>query len=170
MQYTKVRDVKNPKGNRTEDVGIDFFIPNDWNEGKPYILRLGEQVNIPSGIKTIFKGNLGLIGLNKSGVATKKGLSFGAHVIDSGYKNELHLNMFKVVKGSEDIRVRKRGFLGLLGFKDWATVLNPGEKIVQFALIKISNEDLIEISNKTYEKGPKSKRGERGFGEGTGKE
>lgn len=170
MQYTKICDVKDPKGNRSEDVGIDFFVPNDWNDGKPYFLRIGEQVNIPSGIKTIFKNDLGLIGLNKSGVATKRGIIFGAHVIDSGYKNQLHLNLFKVVKGSEDIRVRRRGLLGWLGFREWATVINPGDKIIQFALIKISNEDLIEISNEAYEKGPKTKRGMRGFGEGTGKE
>lgn len=169
MQYTKIMDVKDPKGSRLEDVGIDFFIPNDWNNGKPYILRINEQVNIPSGIKTIFSNDLGLIGFNKSGIATKKGLIFGAHVIDSGYRNQVHLNLFKVVKGTEDIRVRRRGLLGWLGFKEWATVLNPGEKIIQFALVKISNEDLIEISNTAYDMGPKSKRGTRGFGEGTGK-
>lgn len=169
MQYTKIMDVKDPKGSRLEDVGIDFFIPNDWNNGKPYILRINEQVNIPSGIKTIFSNDLGLIGFNKSGIATKKGLIFGAHVIDSGYRNQLHLNLFKVVKGTEDIRVRRRGLLGWLGFKEWATILNPGEKIIQFALVKISNEDLIEISNTAYDMGPKSKRGTRGFGEGTGK-
>lgn len=164
MQYTKICDVKDPKGNRLEDVAIDFFIPNDWNEGKPYILRIGEQVNIPSGIKTLFSNDLGLIGLSKSSVATRKGCIFGAHVIDSSYRNQLHLNLFKVVHGSEDIRVRRRGILGWLGFKEWATILEPGEKIIQFGLFKISNEDLIEISNKAYEKAPKTKRGLGGFG------
>jgi len=164
MQYTKIGNVKDPKANRDEDVAIDFFIPNDWNDGKPYILRIGEQVNIPSGIKTLFNNDLGLIGLSKSSVATCKGCIFGAHVIDSGYRNQIHLNLLKVVRGSKDIRVRRRGLLGWLGFKEWATVLEPGEKIIQFGLFKISNEDLIEISNKAYEKAPKSKRGLGGFG------
>jgi len=164
MKYTKTRDVKDLKGNRDEDVCFDFFVPNDWNEGKPYVLRIGEQVNIPSGIKTLFAKDLGLIGLNKSGVAVKKGCVFGAHVIDSGYRGEIHLDMMKVVHGLEDIRIRKKGILGFLGFKEWATVINPGDKILQFGLFKISNEQATEITNKEYEKGPKTKRSAGGFG------
>lgn len=164
MKYTKVRAVKDIKGNREEDVCFDFFVPDDWNNGKAYILRVGEQVNIPSGVKTLFKKDLGLIGLNKSGIATKRGCIFGAHVIDSGYRGEIHLDMMKVVKGSEDIKVRRKGLLGLLGFKEWATIINPGDKILQFGLFKISNEEAIEISNEEYEKGPKTKRSDKGFG------
>lgn len=168
MKYTKIRDVKDICGNRQEDVCFDFFIPKNWNNGKPYVLRMNEQVNIPSGIKTLFNKDLGLIGLNKSGVATKRGCVFGAHVIDSGYRGEVHLNLIKCARGLEDIRVRKKGFLGLLGFKEWATVLNPGDKILQFGLIKISNEEAIKISNEEYEKAPKTKRQDKGFGKGTG--
>lgn len=164
MKYTKVKPVKDIAGNRDEDVCFDFFVPNDWNNGKPYILRIGEQVNIPSGIKTLFNKDLGLIGLNKSGVATKRGCVFGAHVIDSGYRGEIHLDMMKVVRGSEDIKVCRKGILGLLGFKEWATVINAGDKILQFGLFKISNEPAIEISNAEYEKGPKTKRSTGGFG------
>lgn len=164
MKYTKVRDVKAISGNRDEDVCFDFFVPNTWNNGKPYVLRIGEQVNIPSGIKTLFDKQFGLIGLNKSGIATKRGCVYGAHVIDSGYRGEIHLDIMKVVRGSEDIKVRRKGFLGLLGLKEWATVINPGDKILQFGLFKISNEVAIEISNDEYEKGPKSKRADKGFG------
>lgn len=164
MFYTKTRDVKDPSGNRKEDVALDFFVPNDWNNGKEYILRLGEQVNIPSGIKTKFKNDKALIMINKSGVAIKKGLVFGACVIDSGYRGEVHLNMFKVVRGSQDIRVKRRGFLGFLGFKEWATVITPGEKIIQGVIYNISNEPAKYISEKEYEKGPKTKRGAGGFG------
>lgn len=164
MLYTKTRDVKDPAGNRKEDAGLDFFVPNDWNDGKAYILRMNEQVNIPSGIKTKFKNNQYLQMMNKSGVALKKGLVFGACVIDSGYRGEIHLNMFKVVKGTEDIRVRRRGILGWLGFKEWATVINPGDKIIQGIIINISNESAKYISNKDYEKGPKTKRSSGGFG------
>ena len=148
MLYTKIRDVKDPTGNRKEDAGFDFFVPNDFNNGQPYVLRMNEQVNIPSGIKTKFKNNQYIQMMNKSGVALKKGLVFGACVIDSGYRGEIHLNMFKVVKGTEDIRVRRKGFLGWLGFKEWATVINPGDKIIQGIMINISNESAKYISNK----------------------
>lgn len=164
MLYTKVRDVKDICGNRQEDAGLDFFVPNDWNEGQPYVLRMNEQVNIPSGIKTKFKNTQYLQMMNKSGIALKKGLVFGACVIDAGYRGEIHLNMFKVVKGTDDIRVRRRGFLGWLGFKEWATVINPGDKIIQGIIINISNESAKPISIKEYEKGPKTKRSGKGFG------
>lgn len=169
MQFTKVRDVKTPAGNRQEDAGIDFFVPNDWNEGKDYILYIGEQVLIPTGIKTIFNRDLALIMTNKSGVSLKKGTVQGSCVIDSSYRGELHINLHKDSKGTEDIKVRKRGILGYFGFKEWATVIKPGEKITQGILYRISNESIKEISNTAYEKGPKTTRGQGGFGS-TGKQ
>ena len=169
MQYTKVRSVTSIAGNRKEDAGFDFFVPNDWNNGKPFYLRLHEQINIPSGIKIKLKSNQMMKIDNKSGVAIKKGCTFGATIIDAGYRGEIHLNLFKVVRGSEDIRIRKRGLLGLLGFKEYATIIMPGEKIMQGIIHVISNEPGIPVSEKVYSKGPKTKRGARGFGEGTGK-
>lgn len=169
MLYAKTTNsVLNPKGNRMADSGIDFFVPADWNGGKPYIIRIGEQVNIPLNIKTRFKNNQSLIFLNKSGVATKKGLTFGAQVIDFSYTGVVHANMFKVVKGTEDVRVRRRGILGWLGFKEWAAVIKPNDKIIQGILFQISTEKIKEISNDSYEKRFKTERGSRGFGKGTG--
>lgn len=168
MKYAKIGNVKNPKGNRNADSGIDFFIPEDWNNGHSYILRIGEQVNIPLNVKTRFKPTQSLVFLNKSGVALKKGLTCGAQVIDFSYTGEIHANMFKVVKGLEDVRVRRRGLLGFLGFKEWATIINPGEKIVQGVLFSISTEAIQEISNTVYEKNYKTQRGGKGFGAGTG--
>lgn len=168
MKYTKTSDVKNPSGNRKEDAGVDFYIPNDWNDGKPYILRIGEQINIPTEIKVKVPAGTMLLFENKSGVARKRGLVRLACVIDNGYRGICNINLGKVVKGTEDIRVRRRGILGWLGFKEWATVLNAGDKIIQGILIKISTEELEEVSNKEYDKGPKTKRGDKGFGKGTG--
>lgn len=164
MKYTKTRDVKDPTGNRKEDAGFDFYIPNDWNEGKPYYIRIGEQVNIPSGIKIKLKNTQMMKMDNKSGVALKKGLIFGATIIDSGYRGEIHLNLFKVVRGKEDIKVRRKGILGLLGFKEYVAVLNPGDKIIQGIIHSISNEKATFISEKAYEQGPKSDRAAGAFG------
>lgn len=164
MKYTKIRDVKDLSGNRHEDAGFDFYVPSDFNDGKPMYLRLGEQVNIPSGIKIRLKNTQYMQMMNKSGVSLKKGLIFGAAVIDSGYTGEIHLNMFKVVKGTQDVKVRRRGILGLLGLKEYATVINPGEKIIQGIIVNISNEPAKLVSNKEYEQGPKTKRSSGGFG------
>lgn len=164
MKYTKVGNVKNPQGNRKEDAGLDFFIANDWNDGKPYIMRIGEQVNIPTEIKVKVPNGMMMLYENKSGIARKRGLVRLACVVDTGYRGICNINLGKVVKGTEDIRVRRHGILGWLGFKEWATVLNPGEKIIQGILVKISTEEIEEVSNKEYEKGPKTSRGSGAFG------
>ena len=93
MQYTKTRDVKDITGNRDEDAGFDFFVPNDWNNGKPYYLRLGEQVNIPSGIRSYISSNVALEAQNKSGIATKYGLVYGASTVDASYQGIIHISL-----------------------------------------------------------------------------
>lgn len=172
MKYTKFGNVKSPKGNRKEDSGFDCFVGEDWNNGQPYILRLNEQVNIPLDISTKFNSDKTLIMFNKSGVSTKKGTVQGACVIDPAYRGIIHCNLLKASRGSEDIKVNYRGFfgfiLGLFGIKQYATVIKPGEKITQGIIFKVSDEELEEISNEEYAKGPKTKRGAKGFGEGTG--
>lgn len=155
MKFTKITDVKIPTGNRTEDAGLDFYIPNDWNNGKPMKLFIGQQVNIPSGIKVKVPQGMMLQFNNKSGVAIKKGLVVGACVIDTGYRGEVHLNLFKVVAGKEDKKT-------LFGKR--YIVLTPGEKIVQGVLVKVSTENINEISVKQYDKGPKTQRSDKGFG------
>ena len=155
MKYTKIRDVKEPEGDKKENVGQDFFIPNDWNNGKPKRLYIGQQVKIPSGIKVKVPMGWTLNFDNKSGVALKKGLSVGAKVVDPSYRGEINISLFKVARGTED----KRDWLGRR-----YTVLTPGEKIVQAILYKVSMEAWNKISEKSYNQGPATKRSTHGFG------
>jgi dUTPase len=53
----------------------------------------GKDVIIPTGIRSKFDNNLALIANNKSGIATKKKLVFGASVIDASYQGEWHAHM-----------------------------------------------------------------------------
>lgn len=155
MKYTKIRDVKDPIGDKNENAGQDFFIPNDWNNGKPMRLYIGQQVKIPSGIKVKVPMGMAMNFENKSGVALKKGLTIGAKVVDPSYRGEVNLNLFKVTRGTED----KRNWLGR-----YYTVLTPGEKITQAILYKVSMESWNKISEKAYDQGPSTKRGQGGFG------
>lgn len=166
MIYTKTTEtVHDLTGDRENDAGIDFYVDSTWNDGKPYIIRIGEQVNIPSNIRVkLSNKNQVLLLENKSGVAHKKGLCRLACAIDFSYRGICHVNLAKVCKGTEDIRVRRRGLLGWLGFKEWAAVINPGEKIIQGIIYQTSSESIIQVSEKEYEKGPKTKRGAGGFG------
>lgn len=155
MKYCKIRDVKEPVGDKKENVGQDLFIPNDWNNGKPFKLYLGRQVKIPSGIRVKVPMGYTLNFDNKSGVALKKGLTVGAKVVDPSYRGEINISLFKAVIGTED----KRDWLGR-----HYTVLTPGEKIVQTILYKVSMEAWNKVSEKVYEQGPVTKRGAGGFG------
>lgn len=159
MKFTKIRDVKTPTGNRGQDAGLDFYIPNDWNEGQPYYLSIGEQVNIPSGIKVNIPEGYMLKIDNKSGVALKKGLLIGATIIDHSYRGEIHINLFKPTSGIEDLCSMSENHV----FNSM-TMLKPGEKIAQGILIKISDEEIEEITNEDYENLPATARGEGRFG------
>ena len=151
MKYAIYRDTTKPTGRRGADAGIDIFVPNDFPETKLYV---GQQVNIPTGIKVIVPEGYMLKAENKSGVAMKKGLTCGACVVDFAYRGEIHANLLKAAEGKEDLEDENGKY----------TTIKPGDKIVQFILEKISDEDLEEISTDEYDALPETVRGEGAFG------
>jgi dUTP pyrophosphatase len=140
MKISKIRDVKAPTRANNIDAGIDFFVPQDQQE-----IRLGsnESCLIPSGIKCNVPEGFALVAFNKSGIAVKKSLHVGACVIDCGYQGEVHINLTNV--------------------GEYAQVIKPGDKIVQFLLLQLGNPEveLVEESE-LYEE--ESNRGSGGFG------
>jgi len=59
-----------------------------------FILSPHSRVLIPSGIHCrMSESGRCLIAANKSGIASKKGLIFGAQVVDSTYQGEIHINV-----------------------------------------------------------------------------
>ncbi|MAG27024.1 hypothetical protein CMI47_15910 [Candidatus Pacearchaeota archaeon] len=140
MKISKVRKVKTPIRANNTDAGIDFFVPED---NKPIFIEPGESCLIPSGVKVNVPEGYALIAFNKSGVAVKKELHVGACVVDCGYQGEVHINLTNVGKTQQ--------------------YLNPGDKVVQFVLLKLGNP-VIELvkENNLYES--KSSRGDGGFG------
>ena len=82
-------------------------------------LKPGERVAIPSGIKARFNmKDIALVAFNKSGVATKKGLTVGACVVDEDYLGEIHISLINT-SNTEQIR------------------LYENEKLVQFLVIPL---------------------------------
>ena len=140
MKISKIRDVKTPTRANAIDAGIDFFVPENNN---PIFIEPGESCLIPSGIKVEVPEGYALVAFNKSGVAVKKELHVGACVVDCGYQGEVHINLTNVGKQQQ--------------------YLNPGDKVVQFVLLKLG-DPIIELvdENNLYES--KSSRGEGGFG------
>ena len=143
MKVSKVRKVRIPRRANTNDAGIDFFIPDDFNNGKIHYLKPGEGILIPSGIHVNVPDGYALIAFNKSGVAVKKTLLAGAAVVDEGYHGEMHIHIINV--------------------GDAARPISPGEKIMQFILIPMFYDAVEEVDFKDLYP-EDSTRGSGGFG------
>ena len=139
MEYTKVREVKDPQ-QAEGDAGIDFFIPKDF---RPTSLEPGESAVIASGIKAIVPKGYALIAFNKSGIAVNRGLQVGACVVDSSYRGEIHIHLTNV--------------------SDLATHIAPHDKIIQFVLLPYIPGDLKLITTDKYDD-DNTKRGSGKFG------
>ncbi len=161
-------DVKAPERDDGNG-GIDFFIPNytetfekAFNEknlsinaylehtadGVFIIIPAHGRANIPSGIHSYISANVALEAQNKSGIATKLGLVYGASVIDSNYTGLIHLSMINTT--SDTVK------------------LPLGMKIVQF-LPRLIDISPIEVYNNMsldefYKDFAFSNRGDGAFG------
>ena len=166
IDFLKVRGVKSPERNEKENAGIDFFIPEKSSfseEELNNIKKNGVCINqnqisidpncsvlIPSGIKSKFDNNLALIANNKSGIATKKGLIFGASVIDCSYQGEWHFH--------------------LINTTDRMQIIEFGQKIIQFIPHYINADPINVVEDITEDEffTETTSRGNKGFGNGTG--
>jgi dUTP pyrophosphatase len=138
MKLQKLRNVKTPNRGTESSAGIDFYVPEDF---ETTVLKSGESVLIPSGIKMQLPRGYALIAFNKSGVAVKQGLSVGACVVDEDYEGEIHLHMINT--------------------SDKDQVIATGQKLVQFVLVPVAYFDLEEVE----ELQPRNtERGSGGFG------
>ena len=151
------------------NAGIDFFVPeytdtfasafNEKNvphnayleqsaDGWYIIIPVHGRVNIPSGVRSYISPNVALEAQNKSGVATKHGLVYGAATVDANYQGIIHVS--------------------LINTSDTTVKLKLGAKAVQFIprIIDISPVEVYD--NISYDEFYKdfefSNRGEGAFG------
>jgi dUTP pyrophosphatase len=107
-------DVKAPERDYG-NAGIDCFIPkytdtfvkafNEKNAAANAVLDVNEEdipvikimphgrANIPSGLRSFIPSNVALEAHNKSGIATKYGLVFGASTCDANYQGIIHISL-----------------------------------------------------------------------------
>ena len=113
-----------------DETGRDW--PDVYYNTSSGVITISPQcaVIIPTGIKSKFGPELALIANNKSGIATKKQLIFGASVIDCSYQGEWHINLINTSKNFQ--------------------TLECGQKAVQFIPHLIST-DPVEIVDMTEE-------------------
>lgn len=124
MKVQKLRDVKTPNRGTSVSAGIDFYVPEDF---ETMVLKPGQSVLIPSGIKAQVPRGYALIAFNKSGVATKQGLQVGACVVDEDYRLEIHLHVINI--------------------SDKDQTVATGQKLIQFVLIPVCYFDVEEVDN-----------------------
>ena len=141
LYFMKTRSVKSPTRGTPLSAGVDFYVPEDFNE---VILGPGDDVLIPSGLKVRVPSGHALIAFNKSGVATKKKLISGACVVDEDYTGEVHLHLINAGKGHVSIQ--------------------PNDKILQFILVPVNYADVMEINETHYKALGDTIRGDGGFG------
>ena len=166
IKFLKVRDVKSPSRANKLDAGIDFYVPELTDEfvkilreknphidvwqhseiGRHIPLAPQQRILIPSGIYCqMEKPGTALIAANKSGVATKTGLIFGAQVVDFEYQGEIHLS--------------------LINTSNVAVEITSGMKILQFIETPvIQSEILIMVMSVENFYKNSTTRGAKGFG------
>lgn len=166
IKFIKVRDVKTPERGTSVAAGTDFFVPYDFNDGQPYLLKPQKDILIKSGIRASLPVGTMWMGADKSGVATSKSamsnagnqpkpsnpdssLKVGAKIIDEDYQGEIGLHIINI--------------------GDRETWIEPGQKIVQFILVPIIYPELIECDTVEEVFTCETERGEGGFGSTGGK-
>jgi dUTPase len=118
-------DVKKPE-REYGNSGIDFFIPsinktfetafnlknnvenaylkyNSKNDSWSIRIPAHGRANIPSGVRSRIPVNIALEAQNKSGIATKLGLVYGAATIDSNYQGLIHISVINTTAQEVDL-------------------------------------------------------------------
>ena len=127
--------------------GAELFadaVKNEWC----ILIKPHGDVNIPSGIRSYLSANVALEAQNKSGVATKHKLVYGAATVDANYQGIIHCH--------------------LINTSDKEVIIPLGTKIVQFIPRLIDTSDIEVVTDgdfdKFYENFEFSNRGEGAFG------
>ena len=162
-------DVKAPERD-FGNAGVDFFIPKhtdtfvkafneknaaanailDFNDnGEPIIKIMPHgRANIPSGIRSFIPTNVALEAHNKSGIATKYGLIFGASTCDANYQGIIHISLINTTSKIIELP---------LGMK--AVQFIP--RIIDISPIEVYNDISLDEFYKDFEF---TNRGEGAFG------
>ena len=116
LEYSTMHlNVTHPQRSNPSDAGLDIFFSPLNNEevrvvpGQSVVLETGLKFGVPHGYMLEVK--------NRSSVASKRSLLVGACVIDSGYQNQVFVNLHNV--GNE------------------VQTIKPGDKIAQVVMVPV---------------------------------
>lgn len=162
IKFRLIRNVRAPV-RRAGDAGIDLFVPEyskdfeddlkDMNSGRENYISPSRVlvaphgiIKIPLGVKAKFDDDLAMVIMNRSSVATNRGLDVMACVIDNSYQGEWILSMCNTTDAHASIAY--------------------GEKITQSVPLHIDNGDIVidDCADDDCFFGTKTERGNGGFG------
>lgn len=87
------------------------------------ILGGGSRIIIPSGVCGLLEPcNSMLMAANKSGISTKKGLIYGAEIVDSTYTGEIHLSIINTSHVPQTIEVNEKAVLQFIHVPIYPTI------------------------------------------------
>ena len=119
---------KPPERANPSDAGLDvFYSPREENLAKKLTIHPGEGAVIPTGLRFGVPHGYMMQAMNRSGIAAKRSLVVGAHVIDSGYDGEVFINLHNIGKETQ--------------------VVKAGTKIAQLVMIPVVPFRALETNN-----------------------
>ena len=131
IEYVRVRgDVKPPERANPSDAGLDVFFCPDDAAVSAVTIAAGESKILPTGLRFGVPHGYMMQAMNRSGIAAKRSLVVGAHVIDSGYDGEVFINLHNIGKETQVVKA---------GTKIAQLVMIP---VVPFRALETHNDDL----------------------------
>lgn len=141
LRYVKVRPIsKAPERANPSDAGADVFADIDTH----ILIESLHNALIPTGIRLEVPHGFVALVCPRSGMASKRSLVPGARVIDSGYENEVMIDLHNYGASSQTIQ--------------------PGDKIAQILIVPVVHARFEEVSQIYDEQICMSNRKMGGFG------
>jgi len=105
IEYVRVReDVTPPQRANPSDAGLDVFFCPDDAAVSAVTIAAGESKILPTGLRFGVPHGYMMQAMNRSGIAAKRSLVVGAHVIDSGYDGEVFINLHNIGKETQVVK------------------------------------------------------------------
>ena len=97
IEYARVREnARPPVRSNPSDAGLDVFYSPEDASVAALTIAPGESKIVPTGLRFGVPHGYMLQVMNRSGVAAKRSLVVGAHVVDSGYDGEEFVNLHNI--------------------------------------------------------------------------
>jgi dUTP pyrophosphatase len=141
IEYTRVREsAKPPVRANPSDAGLDVFFSPDDGEVVGLVIKPGSSAIVPTGLKFGVPHGYMLQVMNRSGIAAKRSLVVGAHVVDSGYNGEVFVNLHNIGEEFQVVKpYTKIAQLVMIPVVPFRAVESPGDDLYNWYPITISD-------------------------------